>query len=387
MGYFAVQDVVDHLISASGGGAQDAEQREIRSAVHHAYRDLVAARDWAWHVTQARILLEPPQTVAVTIGGGGRTLTGASGAWPANATSYRAYSSDVVAQVAERTSDTVLTLQESMRFPSSYDGVGKQVILYRNTYQLPADFRNMDALITQNRTSLTAYISPAEWARVERSVLLSGDPVYWTIMRDEATPDRWVVRVLGYPDAERTLDYTYRRKPDGPRYTGYEAVVRAGTAACSATTAVTGTSTQFRPDMAGCVFRIIDSATDHPEPLSGLYPYQEQAIIASVAGPTALTLDTALTGTYSGKKYVITSSLDLSDGMYSALLAGAEMWLARMRKGDVDKATAIYMRAMRLAMENDQLAPISGRRSAVFGSPEVSYATAIKLASISPDNG
>lgn len=389
MSYYAVQDVIDHLISVSGGGVQDAEQRELRSAVHHAYRDLINTKDWAWHVTQSRIMLEAAETVTVTIGGSGTTLTRASGSWPTDAVKYRAYSGGVVAQVATRTSDTVLTLSSTFAFPSSMDGSGKQVTLYRNTYPLPSDFRNMDALITQDRTSITSYVSPTEWARIERSILLSGDPVYWTVMRDETStiPDRWVVRVCGYPTAAETLDFTYRRKVTMPRWTGYEQGARAGTVSCSAATAVTGTNSQFRSDMVGTVFRIIDSSVNHPEPLSGVYPYAEQSVISSVTNGTSLTLKDALTSTYTDVKYVITSLLDLSDGMFSALLSGSELWLARMRRQNSEAAAQMYMMDLRMAMEGDQIAPLSGRRSPLFGNPEVSYTTAIKSATMAADNG
>jgi hypothetical protein len=385
--YYAVQDVIDHLISSSGGGAQDAEQRELRSAVHHAYRDLVNAKDWAWHVTHGRIMLQAAETVEVTIGGGGKTLTRASGSWPTEARSYRAYHNGVVAQVAARTSGTVLTLSDSLRFPDSFDGSSKSVILYRNTYQLPSNFRNMDALVTQDRTSITSYVNPTEWARIERSILLSGDPVYWTVMRDEQStiPDRWVVRVCGYPTAAETLDYTYRRKITPPRWTGYEQGARAGTVTCSASASVTGTNTQFTASMVDCVFRVIDSAVNHPEPISGVYPYSEQSVIGTVGSATGITLRDALTGTYTDRKYVISSLLDLSDGMFSALLSGAELWLSRMRRQNIEPAAASYMRDLRMAMEADQMSPISGRRSALYGNPEVSYASAIKAAPTAPD--
>ncbi len=387
--YYAVQDVVDHLISASGGGAQDAEQRELRSAVHHAYRDLINARDWAWHVTQGRIMLEPAETVSVTIGGNGTTLTRSSGSWPSSATSYRAYHNGVVAQVQTRNSNTLLTLSDAFKFPASFDGSQKSIILYRNTYQLPANFRNMDALITQDRTSVTSYVSPTEWARIERSVLLSGDPAYWTVMRDEQStvPDRWAVRVCGYPTATETLDYTYRRKITPPRWTGYETGARAGTVTCSASSAVTGTNTQFTSSMVDCVFRIIDSSVNYPEPISGIYPYSEQSIIASVGSSSSVTLKDALVGTYTDRKYLVSSLLDLSDGMFSALLSGAQLWLARMRRQDSEAANAAYIRDLRMAMESDQMSPISGRRSALLDNPEVTYGTAIRTAPTAPDVG
>jgi hypothetical protein len=139
--------------------------------------------------------------------------------------------------------------------------------------------------------------------------------------------------------------------------------------------------------MAGCVFRIIDSGVNYPEPMSGVYPYSEQSVISSVASATGLTLKDALVGTYSDRKYVISSLLDLSDSMFSALLSGAELWLARMRKSGAETAATMYTRDLRMAMEADQMSPISGRRSAVFGNPEVSYAAAIRSAPTAPDQG
>lgn len=386
--YYAVQDVVDHLISVTGGGSQDAEQRDIRAAVHHAYRDLINVKDWHWHITQGRIMLQPAETVGVTISSGGLVLTRSSGSWPTYAKNCRVYANGVVAQVGERTSNTVLTLSPSFKFPTSFDGAA-DVILYRNTYQLPADFRNMDALVTQDRTSITSYVSPTDWARIERSILLSGDPVYWTVMRDESStvPDRWVVRVCGYPTSAETLDFTYRRKVDPPRYTGYETSARAGTVSCPGTTAVTGINTGFKSDMANCILRVIESSVNHPEPLSGIYPFAEQSVIASVGSATTITLKDALAGTYSGHKYVISSGLDLSEAMFSAVLSGAELWLARMRKGNVQASAESYARDLRMAMEADVMSPISGRRSAIYGNPEVSYSTAVRSAPMAPDNG
>lgn len=386
--YFTAQDVVDHLLSVTGGGAQDAEQRDIRSAVHHAYRDVVNARDWAWHVTQGRLMLEPAETLTATIGGSGTTVTRASGSWPTGAASYRVYTSGVVAQVATRTSDTVLTLSSSMKFPAGFDG-SKSVTVYRNTYPLPADFRNMDALVTQDRAGITSYVTPTEWSRIERSILLSGDPVYWTVMRDESStiPDRWSVRVCGYPTAAETLDFTYRRKTTPLRYTGYETAARAGEFSCSASTSVTGSNSGFKSDMVGCVFRAIDSSVNYPEPLSGVYPFAEQSVIDSVSSTTALALKDALTGTYSNNKYVITSLLDISEGMFSAVLSGAEMWLSRLRREGYERAAGAFAADLRLALETDVMSPISGRVGAYHTNPAPSRVAQIKAATVGEDVG
>lgn len=38
-------DVVEHLITASFGGPQDAEQRDIRTAVQRAYDEVISIKD------------------------------------------------------------------------------------------------------------------------------------------------------------------------------------------------------------------------------------------------------------------------------------------------------------------------------------------------------
>jgi hypothetical protein len=48
--------------------------------------------------------------------------------------------------------------------------------------------------------------------------------------------------------------------------------------------------------------------------------------------------------------------------MYSA----AEYWLARIRNQKPDNAFAMYQRDLRLAMEMDQLAPLSGRSREIY---------------------
>lgn len=53
--YYCAQDILEYLMSSVGGGAQDSEHRLLRSAAHHAYRDVINARDWSWHVTSATL--------------------------------------------------------------------------------------------------------------------------------------------------------------------------------------------------------------------------------------------------------------------------------------------------------------------------------------------
>jgi len=49
MSYYTAQDLVHHLLSSTGGGAQDGEHSAVRMAVVHGVREVMQARQWLWH--------------------------------------------------------------------------------------------------------------------------------------------------------------------------------------------------------------------------------------------------------------------------------------------------------------------------------------------------
>lgn len=61
-----------------------------------------------------------------------------------------------------------------------------------------------------------------------------------------------------------------------------------------------------------------------------------------------------------------TQPLDIASHMITAMHSAAEYWLARIRKNNEDKAFSMYQRDLRLALERDQLTPLSGRSSNVW---------------------
>jgi hypothetical protein len=58
--------------------------------------------------------------------------------------------------------------------------------------------------------------------------------------------------------------------------------------------------------------------------------------------------------------------LDIPIHMSTAMHSAAEYWLARIRKTGEDKAYQFYQRDLRLALEQDQLAPLSGRSREIW---------------------
>ena len=258
----------------------------------------------------------------------------------------------------------------------------------KNSYLLPEDCNNVDALIPPDRTTITSYISPAEWVRLEQSELTLGEPMYWTVMKstDPKTFDRWEIRIAGQVKAGTELRYTYRRRPKPLTLMGYETQCRTGYVSVAGA-AVTGENTNFPVRCAGAVVRI-GTPSNYPEPLSGFYPYQEQSRIVTRDGDTALTVEIPFVGTYTKCRFVISDWLDVSPGMFTAVLTGAELWMARMLGKDIQGALTMYQRDWKLAAEQDVIAPISGRRAPYDRIPDGSNpAYAGSYTPMGPDGG
>ena len=54
---YTAYDVIEYLLSSTGGGAQDQEHRALRQSLFHGYRDLMSVRDWKWHQANDTISL------------------------------------------------------------------------------------------------------------------------------------------------------------------------------------------------------------------------------------------------------------------------------------------------------------------------------------------
>jgi hypothetical protein len=218
-------------------------------------------------------------------------------------------------------------------------------------YILPENVTNVDALIPTDTTRVAAFVTPSEWRRIDSHSATGGNPLYWTLMKSPTRGDRWQLMVAGTPPSAQGFYYTYRRRPTQLRYMGYEAVCRNGT--LDATNA------------AGAVKRYGTAAT-FPEGLTGVYPYTAQEILG---------LGGSMVGTPpTGAKTVVSDYLDLSPHMYSALLSCSEMWLARLLGKNVEGTMSVYQKDLRMAMESDTIAPISGRRMGTDRYPEMNSA-------------
>lgn len=232
-------------------------------------------------------------------------------------------------------------------------------------YTLPWGCQSVDSIqMLDAPGSAAQYVSPTEFERLHRSTYNQNLRLIWTVMPSSSFPDRFDLKVFsGWQDTQRCV-LTYRRRPRDIRYTGWESQARSGSVSWQGTT-VTGVGTQFTSLMLGSILRVSRDAAKHPESLTGMNAYTDEGLICEFNGPTSVSVwSPAGNVSYAGVKCLVTDYLDISPGMYSALLSGCEMWLSRLTGKNVEGAIGVYSRDLRLAFESDAVAPLSGRAAA-----------------------
>lgn len=284
--YLAAQDIIEYLLTTTGGGVQDSEHRALRAAAANGYRDLVHAHNWKWH-------------------------------------------------------DSALTIPAGTLSAQPYE------------FLLPADCKNVDALVPPDRTTPCAYVTHQEYLRLLSYDTSPGSTIWWTVVKSSESPDRLKLLLGGRTAPVYATDsylLSYRRKPEPLRYMGYEKICRDGSEPPVGAVRRYGSQTQF------------------PEGPYGVHPFTAEEIVG-VEG--TLRISNPATPVPLGEvKTVFSDQLDIGDYMMSALLSGAEVWYARLTGKNVEGAMTVHARDVRLAMEHDGAAPMSGRRTSVLRYPE-----------------
>ena len=352
---WTAQDVVDYLLTTTGGGAQDGEHRAIRQATIHGIREVMQCRDWLWHTKVGFIKTYFVQTNSTfTKGNTTITVENSAGFVPGRTVSFQPGYFNVTPRVMQVVNATTIVVDA----PPAYDGsnVPTQAQTY---YDLPENLRTIDGLVSDTVGTLHAYISPQEWLRLQINTKGTSEPYYYTIMRSDTDPDNWQIRFVGVPASGTILHYTYRYVPQPMKYMGFESICRQGTVTTNGTTAVTGTGTAFPSAFVGAVIRF-GSATSSAESIGSLTPYAYEQKISAVGSTTGLTTEGTVPA-LTGVKYAVSDLIDASPQMYTAILSAAEMWYARITGKSAGDAVALYNKDLRRALEDDTVSPLSGR--------------------------
>jgi hypothetical protein len=393
------QDIVYFLLSSAGGGAQDGEHATIRQAVIHGVREVMQCRNWLWHVrTGSFTTTQITTTATVTAGSKDMTVSDPTGFVPGRMVDVSAefYSNPIRIQSVN---GNIVTVDVEAR--QSGSGITVKPQTY---FDLPRDLKDIDSLVTNTVGTLHCYLTPQEWQRLEVNTRGSGEPYYYTIMRSDNDPDRYQVRFVGVPAAGTVVHYTYRSTPKPIKYMGYERLCRQGTVSMSLTTAsniptVAGVGTAFPQDCASAYIRFgavgmeadpagstmpfvmerrierwnsatslyVSSETiyNRPGPYGIPSPDEYDGGVVGNTTPTPSPLYSSENVTLpANTKYAITDVIDSSPQMWTAILSACEMWYARLAGKPFNEAMVVFTRDLRLAMEFDNVTPLSGRPSA-----------------------
>lgn len=355
MGDFLYCDAVEHALDYLGGTSDPQAQRDCRRCVLQAYRALADARPWAYFATQGRIVTSAPYatgTITYTHTGGAyeRVVTLAAGTWPAWAgPGCQLRIGDVSYAVQERRSDTQLTLTSTLN--PFVDLPSWTFTLYRDVYALPEDYIAQDTAIYEGNFGGLCYSDATSWLWEQRYTESAGTPRYYAITGDPLFPGRLVLRLSPSPDAAKSVDFMYTRRPRALATESYA----AGTATAVAGSAtVTGDGTAWTAAMAGSILRL-GTARALPTSPIGAAPAAAEVRILEVVSATALRVEDDLAADHAAVRYIISDPADVERGaMLNALLRGVEMHLhiARSIKDKPD-AFAAYDRALREAQAAD----------------------------------
>jgi hypothetical protein len=353
------QDLIDHLLTATGGGAQDGEHRAVRSAVVNGVREVMQTRPWLWHTRTGTFTTQQISTTAtLTINSSTISVTSTTGfvvgrILVTSSNGFFAYTPRIVS-VNSSTNQVVLDRAATAS--------GTATVLVQTYYDLPANVKDIDSLMTETVGTLHFYVSPQEWMQLSVNTRGSGEPYYYTIMRSDTDTQRFQVRFVGVPQDGTVVHYTYRYIPAAIRLMGYEPSCRQGTATVSgnsATVTITGNTLPLGMDYSAIRF---GTATTEADPVGSLNPYVYEREIRARGSNTQLTVDSVMPTTLTSVKYTISDIIDCSPQMWTAILSATEMWYARLAGKPAGDIVQLFNRDLRLAMENDVISPMSGRQ-------------------------
>lgn len=353
MAFYTYHDVVQSVLDMSGGSADDRALKIAKRAVQEAYRSLAFSRKWSYYYRHYRLITDAPYstgTVEFDYTGGTYELmlTLSGGTWPTNAAYGKVLIDDILYDVDERKSATVLTLKSPLA-PTADIASGTSYTWFRDSYLLPADCSALDRLIELNELIRPTPVVPGEWLRQYSGLRTPSTPNIYVVTGDGDNNGRLSVKFGPAPDQAYNFDFVYQRRPR-PLKVYFET---AGTVT-NVGTALTGSGTAFTQDMVGSVIRFYDGS-NLPTGLDGLYPYKDQAIVKTVTSATAAVLDAAPSADYSAVKYTVSDWIDVEDGaMLNALLRMSEAEYAfSFPRDDAPQRRQLADRALLIAKEND----------------------------------
>lgn len=349
-------DVVSHLMDYLGAATDGAAERAARMAVQNAYKELPTLRRWNYFYQRGRIATVAPYTTGTieydhTGGTYERQVTLTSGTWPTWAAQGCLVIDNVVYDVAERKSSTVITLTPAAN-PGADVAALTTYTLYRDTYPLPVDFQAADLMQNIGHALLVTYQKPGTWMGMQSIFHGPATPRCYTVTGDPNYIGALAARFFPPPDQAYNFDFIYTRRP---RQLDFLEIVAGTVSVTSGSTTVTGSGTAFASLHAGNIIRFSDTNTDKPTGLGGTHPATLTRAVQSVTTATTLVLDADPQQNLSGVAYSISPPIDIEEGaMWTFFLRLCErhMRIIKRMKTTADEERQ-YREAQILAYEAD----------------------------------
>ena len=326
MRYLTYADMIDTLVEWSRAHTLGLNPKMQKRAVLDAYDEVAQAWEWSFLFDVERVFVYAAQsdgTVEYTHST--RQLEITDDTWPTWATAVNGaavYLDDVLCDVAERTSSTILTLN-AVTNPKADVDAESDYTLFQKFLPLPDDFLSMERPLGEEFYRFGKETTLADLQARHRYSDTTGALRYWALgPQPNGGMAIWIYPAM---DADKRIDVPYRKRPRNLRITGHASSHYQGTVSVSGT-AVTGDGTAFTSAMVGSVLRVSDDTTV-PTGLEGDSPYAEEVKIASVANATALTLvESGTAATDVG--YRISDPIELERTVWDAVVACAKKRVA-----------------------------------------------------------
>lgn len=350
--YDAVQYGLQYL-GSHGAGTGEAIT-SVRRAVLQSLGSVGSEVEWSYLQREGRVITSPPYatgTIAYTSSTREMVLTG--GTWPTWAEEGLVLVGTQWYEVEKRVSGTQLLLLATAA-PAADLSSGTSYTLYRDRYDLPADFQRLLSPVVHQYSPLDL-VTPQEMLLQRSGSPSSGIPSIACLMGSPIGRQQMILRVWPLPSQESTIHFVYKRQPRSAQIYQYSTGTVAVT---SGSPTVTGTGTAFTSLMAGSLFRLSSDGTNLPGAIHDNYPALFEAYVAERNSDTTLTLASNATVTASARKFLVSDPLDIDELVMGDLFHRSLCkFLAMDRKFEAglrQLATQEYALELRAAMALDR---------------------------------
>jgi hypothetical protein len=323
------RDCVDHALDYVGGAVDATTERFARRAVQLAVSDYWSKKTWATGYRRGRIITTPPVGTGTSNGqltyvASTQIVTLVGGTFPAWANDGNILLPNVPTGVAvipypiaSVLTSTTAKLQTALA-PLADITTPINYTLVQESYPLPVDFGAAGELVNMGFAREMMYVTPEVFIGQQRVNVSPANPFIYTIQWDSRRYGSLVASFYPAPDALYTLDYSYQRQGRALNTHGIVPVIAytdGNVSVGSSSTTVTGTATNWTPDMVGCIIRFASSTNSKtPTGPMGTSPFYLQRTIVGYTSPTSITIDQVTGVALTNVPHAISDPVDLEAG-------------------------------------------------------------------------